>query len=378
MSESSPGSIAKKILVIEDAYSLRKDIIEMLGFEGFDVIGAENGLLGVEIAKRVIPDLIICDIMMPSLDGYGVLELLRQHPSTATIPFIFLTALTDRSDMRTGMELGADDYLSKPFSAVELLTTVQSRLKRHQHYDKMMARRMDDLRGNIILALPHELRTPLNVILGFTDLLATDVYSLDPKRIAEMIEHIKTAGLRLYRLIENFLIYTHTEVMISDPSQAVRLRSGYTYYPHQSLQNYARVHLEEIQRAGDLQAEFEPVEGVNIAEEYLKKLIEELVDNAAKFSSAGKPIIIRGEVQGDMYLVSVEDSGRGIGANQLNNLGAYMQFERRIYEQQGAGLGLIICKRLVELTGGQLSIESQEGIGTKVYLHLPIRTLTNE
>jgi CheY-like chemotaxis protein len=92
----------KKILVVEDAHSLRKDILEMLGFEGFEAIGAENGLVGVQKAREHLPDLIICDIMMPELDGYGVLEELRKDPVTATIPFIFLTARTDRMDMRRG------------------------------------------------------------------------------------------------------------------------------------------------------------------------------------------------------------------------------------------------------------------------------------
>jgi len=93
----------KKILVVEDAQSLRKDIVEMLGFEGFEAIGAENGLVGVDRARQVLPDLIICDIMMPGLDGYGVLEELRKDTLTSTIPFIFLTARTDRVDVRQGM-----------------------------------------------------------------------------------------------------------------------------------------------------------------------------------------------------------------------------------------------------------------------------------
>ena len=120
----------KKILVVEDAQSLRKDIVEMLGFEGFEAIGAENGLVGVDRARQVLPDLIICDIMMPGLDGYGVLEELRKDTLTSTIPFIFLTARTDRVDVRQGMELGADDFLTKPFHAAELLATVRTRLKK--------------------------------------------------------------------------------------------------------------------------------------------------------------------------------------------------------------------------------------------------------
>lgn len=115
-----------KILVIEDEHSLRKDIMEMLSFEGYALVGAENGLVGIQEARKHLPDLIICDIMMPELDGYDVLDELRRDPQTAAIPFIFLTARTDKIDRRHGMEQGADDYLTKPFSVGDLLNTILS------------------------------------------------------------------------------------------------------------------------------------------------------------------------------------------------------------------------------------------------------------
>ena len=172
----------KKILVIEDAQSLRRDILEMLRFEGYDVVGAEDGLVGVDRAREEMPDLIICDIMMPGRDGYGVLEELRRDPLTTSIPFIFLTARTDRVDVRQGMELGADDYLTKPFTASELLATVTTRLEKRTQISQIADRKLDDLRENIILALPHELRTPLNVILGFSDLMMTDYNAMEDRK----------------------------------------------------------------------------------------------------------------------------------------------------------------------------------------------------
>lgn len=115
----------KKILVVEDEQSLRKDIIEMLNYEGFEVIGAENGRVGIEQAREHLPDLIICDIMMPEVDGYAVLDELRKETRTAAIPFIFLTARTDKMDRRLGMEQGADDYLTKPFGTGELMARMR-------------------------------------------------------------------------------------------------------------------------------------------------------------------------------------------------------------------------------------------------------------
>ena len=132
------------ILVIEDVEALREEIMETLSYEGFDVLGAENGVVGVQIAKTYLPNLIICDIAMPELDGYGTLMALRQDPKTSMIPFIFLTAMTEKGDMRQAMQLGADDYLTKPFTSAELLGAIASRLQkynsvREHYYDEIKA-----------------------------------------------------------------------------------------------------------------------------------------------------------------------------------------------------------------------------------------------
>ena len=119
-----------KILVIEDEVLLRANTVQILSFEDFHTIEAENGLLGVQLAQEQLPDLILCDVMMPELDGYGVLVALRQNPLTSAIPFIFTTAKASHADLRQGIELGADDFLSKPFSADELLAAISTQLKK--------------------------------------------------------------------------------------------------------------------------------------------------------------------------------------------------------------------------------------------------------
>jgi len=121
----------KKILLIEDNADVRENTAEILALAQYDVLTAENGKIGVQLAQTELPDLIICDIMMPVLDGHGVLHLLSKNESTAGIPFIFLTAKAERSDFRKGMEMGADDYLTKPFDDVELLSAIEVRLKKN-------------------------------------------------------------------------------------------------------------------------------------------------------------------------------------------------------------------------------------------------------
>ncbi|MBC7887190.1 MAG: response regulator [Ferruginibacter sp.] len=122
--------MSKTILVIEDNNDIRENTAEILELAGFRALTAKNGRKGVDAALKEKPDLIICDIMMPELDGYGVLHLIRKNPDTAAVPFIFLTAKSERSDFRKGMEMGADDYITKPFDDSELLSAVETRLKK--------------------------------------------------------------------------------------------------------------------------------------------------------------------------------------------------------------------------------------------------------
>jgi DNA-binding NarL/FixJ family response regulator len=120
----------KKILVIEDEAEMRRNLTTILRLEKFQPLAAENGRVGVELAKKENPDLILCDVMMPELDGYGVIAALRADSETVSIPFIFLTAKGEKPDIRTGMNLGADDYLTKPVAKADLLAAIRSRLER--------------------------------------------------------------------------------------------------------------------------------------------------------------------------------------------------------------------------------------------------------
>ncbi|MEM8778514.1 MAG: response regulator [Cyanobacteria bacterium P01_G01_bin.49] len=122
----------KKILVIEDELSVRENLVDLLEAEDYQVFSTENGILAILWAQDNIPDLVICDVMMPEINGYEVLEELRSLPMTASVPFIFLTAMADKTDFRQGMELGADDYLTKPFTREEMLSAIKSRLSRHE------------------------------------------------------------------------------------------------------------------------------------------------------------------------------------------------------------------------------------------------------
>jgi CRP-like cAMP-binding protein/CheY-like chemotaxis protein len=137
--------MSKKVLIIEDNDDIRENIIEILELAGYTVQGAKNGKAGVEMATKQVPDIILCDIMMPELDGYSVLYMLNKNPETTAIPFIFLTAKAERVDMRKGMEMGADDYLTKPFDDMELLNAIESRLKKKETQLNFYSKSLDRL-----------------------------------------------------------------------------------------------------------------------------------------------------------------------------------------------------------------------------------------
>ncbi|NEP18366.1 MAG: response regulator, partial [Leptolyngbya sp. SIO4C1] len=151
-----------KILVIEDEVDIRANLLDLLEAEGYDIVGADNGVTGLIGALEHQPDLILCDVMMPELDGYDVLRALRLEPETAMLPLIFLTALADKSDIRQGMTLGADDYLTKPFTRREVLQAVETRLQRQSAQQQTERTQVQTLQQEI-----ESLRTSSAITLTF-------------------------------------------------------------------------------------------------------------------------------------------------------------------------------------------------------------------
>jgi two-component system, sensor histidine kinase and response regulator len=360
-----------KILVIEDEASIRENIVELLEVENFEAFGAANGKLGIKMALQQIPDLILCDMMMPKMDGRGVLKALRSEPATATIPFIFLTAKADKTDVRLGMELGADDYITKPCTPQELLKAIAIRLDKQKTISAQSQKKLDDLRTNISMSLPHELRTPLNAIMGFSELILSDYHVFEEADILEMIGQIQISGHRLYRLIQNFLLYAELEIAAANPEQLKEMQNSQFICVKSLLVEKARQQAKLANRIADLHLEIQD-SSVAIDSMKLIKILEELLDNAFKFSSEGTPVSVSIVVEKQTFILSVKDNGRGMTADQIAQLEAYMQFDRKLYQQAGLGLGLAIVKRLAELHGGELKIESSPHQETIVSVSLPV------
>src|SRR5271169_1156105 len=262
----------KKILVIDDETWLREMVHMALEQKGFEVVEAENGAAGIEVARKVLPDLILCDVNMEKVDGYLTLSSLRNEPATASVPFILMTGLADHAGMRHGMELGADDYLPKPFTIEALYAAVDARLKKAQAVRLEAEKKLADLRDNISLMLPHELRTPLNGILAYGEILSADAAKLKPTEIAEMGHVVHQSGKRLERLIENFLIYAQLELIAADPKNVNALRIGRTEQPAALIEKHAVAQAALMDRSADLSLELADIP-LPMAEEYLSKIV---------------------------------------------------------------------------------------------------------
>ncbi|MBN1430651.1 MAG: response regulator [Anaerolineae bacterium] len=359
------------VLVIEDELPILEAIVRILQYHHFDVIGAENGLVGVQMARLHLPDVIICDIVMPKLDGYGVLLQLSDDPVTAAIPFIFLTAIEDWSDMRRSMELGADDYITKPCSPQDLLTAINTRLNKQESMRDRYQQQMSELREGIVHALPHELRTPLASILGYSSILADDTDTLSLDELRDIGIKVGQAATRLHRQIENYLLYAQLELAKVDPAgQGDVIMEGDTVSPAEVTQQMALRRASDDDREADLILNLVN-SPVRIAEVNLQKILRELLDNAFKFSESGTPVQVKASLSSNAWLLSITDHGRGMTTDQITGIGAYMQFQRKLYEQQGSGLGLTIARDLAELHEGQLAITSSPGKYTTVQLKLP-------
>ncbi len=352
-----------KILIIEDDELIRENMNELFSNEGYQVEVANDGKIGLKKIREIIPDLIVSDIMMPELDGFQVYKSIRDDPNLSIIPFIFLSALSDRKNHRIGMGLGADDYITKPFANSELLTVVKERIEK----SKLRKKAMDDLKFNLIRSVPHEFLTPLNSILGFSQLLieGTNSNELSTADTKEFAEYINLAGQKLLRLTTNYILLTELTLMSKNPKFTESVLSEITMNIHLSIPEFISNLAKVNNRLEDISVYFESA-NLKISSKNLMKIVEELLDNAIKFSTPKTKILIRGFHEEQFYCISFQDEGIGIHFDDLKKIESFMQFERDKTEQAGLGLGLSIVMKLVDLNQGQFRIESKRGHGTIV------------
>ncbi len=362
-----------RILVIEDEKNIRENIEELLEAKQYVVRTAHNGKQGVLEAIDFRPHLIVCDVMMPKMDGFKVLEYIRKTAIVQNTPFIFLTARVDKSDIRQGMELGADDYLTKPFTSKELLRAIETRLKRQQKVVGEYAKVKHELDTTVFASYYHEFNTPLHGILGGLNLLINARDTFTEKQVHDLLASIHKSGLRLNHSLANLMLFEEIKRAEVYPELLSMFSNGvckptWVQKVKSELQTMSK---EIYNRVADLDIKLEPVE-IRINQDYLQRAILELVDNALKFSKAGELVKVTGFIRDEEYVIEVSDMGRGFVLESLDDIAPFKQFNRKKFEQQGLGIGLYLVKRIVDFNQGELKIVSLESEGTRVTINLPI------
>ncbi len=359
------------ILVVDDDPNIRDFLSATLHNAGYSAITASDGFSGIRLAEEHLPDLIISDVNMPHLDGFQMLKGIRKTSQTSSIPVIFLTAEDNAPAMRKGMLGGAEDYLAKPVSPRDLLSTVKVQLHKRAVLEEKHHTTLRLLRKNIIYALPHELRTPLHMISGYAHLLEMDQGRSKPEDVLEFAQSISAASARLERLMENYLIYAQLELLHTDPVELQAARNHLVKDCGAIIAATATERSQKLNRADDLQLDLSQL-ALRISDKNLTKIIFELVDNAFKFSRPGSPVLVRSVREEDLLYILIYDQGRGMTSEEIMMLGAYMQFGRELYEQQGLGLGFTVAKRLIELHGGAVKVDSHPDQGTMVSIRFSV------
>jgi signal transduction histidine kinase len=351
-----------QVLVIEDEADVRSNIIEILGSGGFETIDAPNARLGLDLARVHSPDLILCDIKMPDLDGYHVLQEIRSHPKTATIPFIFLSAKTYPTDLRQGMNLGADDYLTKPFRRLELLETISARLKKHQTLVQL-EQQMKDLqaqtcqRGELLNTITHDLRAPLTTIKVALQMMDTlpdkrqqymDIALAGCEQCDELIQNL----LDLYQLEAGETTIVPEAMDVQDCLQRI-----HNLFEVRTC-NYGQLLVWDVPEV------LPPMVSDTIS---IQRILVELLNNACKYTPHHGKILLtvrESEIGGALpSLIFTIRNQAEIPAAALPHI--FNKFyrvpggDRR--QRGGTGLGLALVQKLASQLGGQIQVESAEG-----------------
>jgi len=363
---SIPAVPLKTILVIDDDVQLTAVLATGLEINGYNVWCAANAVDGWKLARAYLPDLTLCDIEMPGKDGRRLLQEMRADPELADRPFVLMTGKADLANTRTAMDLGADDFLLKPFALDELLRCLAARLQRAALSRRINDRVLAELRLSLQPTVPHKLFTPLAGILGISWLLEKDIESMSKEEIREDLRDIHDAGQQLHRSLRNYLLlielefegfvrpsaWLHSETVVDGLIVGINTAG-------------ARHH-----RAADIIRELTATD-LRANPSDLSTVAEELVDNALRFSRKGTPVQVRAWSDGATMHFTVTDTGRGMTARQLEQITAVLRFEGNLRTQQDLGFGLILVQRLVLHAGGEFRIESEAGKGTTCHVSLP-------
>ena len=359
----------QRILIIEDDQPTRSLMAQVFRFEGFEALEAANGEAGVGTAIACVPDLIVCDIMMPDLDGFGVLQALRSNPATALTPFIFVSAKVAGEDRRQGMEEGADDYITKPYNPDVLVASIRRRLEKRQRQVEENRRQGEEVGLAVAASMPREIVASLEYITTLTNLVAFRYSGHDPQ-VAAMHEAVVKETGRLRRLMRRLHLYGQLPQLYAKRFELNDTKS--MAKPELVLERVARDVAEKWGRDSDLLVSVDPAR-LPLGGEYLAVIVEELVDNACKFSEPNSPVQIKGCSERGYWTLAVSNLGTGISADHIKQIGAFKQFWSDGAKPRGLGLGLALTQGLARLHGCEFALHCSKDTTVATVL-IPLET----
>lgn len=364
---STASTLCPKVLVVDDTASMREGISAILRHIGCQVETAVNGEEGYQKARQHSPDLILSDLEMPVANGFDLLTSVRSDPALALVPFIMITGVSERSSTRRAMELGADDYLTKPFTPDEVIATVQSRLDKQRNWRQATEALASAYSHGMMNILPHEMRTPLNAILGFAQLMSMMAdQGLTPEQTHEFADTIQRAGKTLLSHTTRFLTLMEFQGLQSLPSETFELTEISVGRKTDSL-------LKEVLPNHRLTTELSLV-GARIAcrEHLFWTIFRELLGNAIKFARSEHPIRITGTPGESSYRIDIENHGHAFPTQRARPGEMFVQFDRERHEQQGLGIGLAIVNHAARLAHVQLQFSNEPGGVVRARIELPL------
>ncbi len=355
-----------KILIIEDESGIREVLREILEINGHTVFTAPDGREGLALAASH-PDLIFCDINMPEMDGYQVLENLQKDAALRDIPFVFLTAVADRSSQRHGMELGASDFVTKPFTEREIINVIAASIRRQQPLRERVETLVHEHSREVAADWAHELMTPLNGMLGGLTLIEAEADTIKPGELKELLGIIRISVERQLALSTKLIRYYELERVKATPPATPPVCDAPSH-----LASGAAEAAREARRTADLYVNCAPGQ-VPLQGAHLSAATSELVANAFLFSKPGQAVSLSSSLRDGRYVIEVVDLGVGLTpAECAEATTPFTQFDRARHNQQGLGLGLAIVHSVAAIAGGRLTLQpGPRARGLHVILDLP-------
>ncbi|WP_089242534.1 ATP-binding response regulator [Belliella buryatensis] len=341
-----------KLLLVEDEIDLQQNIKDILEIYDFDVTTADNGAIALDLLKKHDFDLVISDIMMPEMDGFELLTEVRNSKNLINLPFIFLTAKVEKDDLRKGMESGAEDYLTKPVHAKDLVNAVNTAIEKQKKREAWLNQKITDVLQEERNVKYHELRTPLFGLMSILELLTGSLESIDQDQLKELLETAYTASKRLNTSLLNLAKYNAVNSYEPNFEMTPSIRNVLECNFSSTSNRFEFIEERDFQTYFDIEA--------------LDFIIKELITNATKFAIED-PIYITLKPQS----LIIANQQKIISKNQDFKIEAFIQVDRKYHEQQGLGLGLYLCQIYAERNNASLKARISDDLMFIVELNFP-------